>query len=97
VLATERAGSDGFLFWNPNMRNEVAMTAMRSIDKQQKNGTSLLGAQKRPEKIKAGWCPEKGNVFATAVEREKKGRRGAEPAHKAAATSARCTGACTNP
>jgi hypothetical protein len=74
ALAAERAGSDGFLFWNPTMRNEFIMTAMRSYAANKKD-TGLLAQRHRVEHIKAGWCPATGNVFATPESRAKKGNR----------------------
>ena len=99
VLAAERAGSDGFLFWNPTMRNEVTMTAMRSLTAKKPSAAVAL-LQHRFEHIKAPWCPQSGNVFGTAVEREK--RDGKPAAVRAARVEGPrkkpvvlCTGACT--
>jgi hypothetical protein len=94
VLAAQRAGSDGFLFWNPTMRNETVMTAMRDLAKNKPSkGPQLL--PHRYAQIKAPWCPATGNVFATPAEREKKDKR----AHAAAAAprkaaAVQCKGPC---
>jgi len=79
VLAAERAGSDGFLFWNPTMHNDVTMTAMRSLA-QHPEGRGLAPLSHKPDRIKASWCPETGNVFGSATERSKQGK----PAHSVA-------------
>lgn len=95
VLAAQNAGSDGFLFWNPTMRNEVVMQAMRDLSGR-KNGGSVAALPARPKHVSGSWCPATGNVFGTTAEREKKGKRtsaaGPAPAHKVAV--ARCTGPC---
>jgi len=96
VLAAERAGSDGFLFWNPTMHNDVTMTAMRSLA-QHPEGRGLAPLSHKPDRIKASWCPETGNVFGSATERSKQGK----PAHSVATErtskviAAHCTGPCT--
>lgn len=78
VLAAQRAGSDGFLFWNPTMRNGVTMTGLRSLSaKKAGQGVALL--QRRSEHIKAPWCPQSGNVFGSTAEREKRDKM-AKPA-----------------
>ncbi len=70
VLAAQRAGSDGFLFWNPTMRNNVAMTSLRSLAR--KSGPTVALMQHRPDQIRAPWCPQTGNVFGTPAERDQK-------------------------
>jgi hypothetical protein len=94
VLAAERAGSDGFLFWNPTMRNEVTMNGLRSLAGK-KPGTAVALLQHRPEHIKAPWCPQSGNVFGTAAERDKhdKKAQGAR-AVRVKNPSVLCAGAC---
>jgi Uncharacterized conserved protein len=98
VLAAQRAGSDGFLFWNPTMRNEVVMNAMRGLASR-KPGNAVALLQHRPERIKAPWCPQSGNVFGTAVEREKrdkkiKGARAARVEGPRKNPMVLCAGAC---
>jgi hypothetical protein len=92
VLAAQRAGSEGFLFWNPTMRNQVPMQAMRDLAA--RKTPALVTREHRPNHISASWCPASGNVFGTTAEREKKGKRpqAAGAAHKVVAS--RCTGAC---
>jgi len=92
VLAAERAGSDGFLFWNPTMHNQVAMQAMHelALPKEQRKGVAFL--QRRPDHIDSAWCPATGNVFATPADRDKRSQRTAGGAHKLAASH--CTGSC---
>ena len=95
VLAAQRAGSDGFLFWNPTMRNDVTMTAMRSLTAH-KPANAVPLVQSRQNTIKASWCPQTGNVFGTAADRDKK----TKGAHTASVESPRkipsalCKGAC---
>jgi hypothetical protein len=99
VLATQRAGSDGFLFWNPTMRNEVTMTGLRGLSAK-KAGHAVAMLQHPPEHIKASWCPQSGNVFGTAVERENRDKK-AIPARAARIEGPRkkpavlCAGGCT--
>ena len=98
VLAAQRAGSDGFLFWNPTMRNEVTMNAMRSLTAY-KQGNAVALLRHRSDYIKSPWCPQTGNVFGTAAEREKRGKK-VKGAHAARVEGPRknpsvlCTGAC---
>ena len=63
ILAAERAGSDGVLFWNPTMKNAPAMQAMREIvrNRDRGNGANARG----PARITANWCPSRGDVFST--------------------------------
>jgi hypothetical protein len=106
VRAAQNAGCEGYLWWNPTMRNEIIMQAMRE-HAAGRGGTLFASKKPRVTRIRAGWCPMSGNMFATAAEREKKGARTRTPAtradgghagghadggHKAATT--RCTGAC---
>jgi hypothetical protein len=68
LRAAERAGSDGFLFWNPTMHNEVPFEAVRDLKKT---------APSAPAHAKSGrtgfsslaWCPQKGNVFDASAGR----------------------------
>ena len=71
VLAAERAGSDGFLFWNPTMRNGITMTGLRGL----KSGKVVALLPRRHERIKAPWCPQSGNVFGSTAEREERGKK----------------------
>jgi len=99
ILAAQRAGSDGYLFWNPTMRNGVTMDGVRSLAAH-KQGSAVAVVQHRPDQIKAPWCPQAGNVFGSAVEREKRDKkvktvraaRGEVPRKK---PSVLCTGACS--
>lgn len=94
ILAAQRAGSEGFLFWNPTMRNEPVMTAMRELGRNKTPGPGLL--QRRNAEIKAAWCPATGNVFATPADQEKRAAKRARTAgqvpHKGPAV--KCTGSC---
>lgn len=97
VLAAENAGSEGFLFWNPTMRNHVVMQAMRTLSAARKAGRAVASVKPRPTEIRAAWCPAKGDVFATPAEREKKGKRQAatRATRGPKVVVARCpTGAC---
>jgi hypothetical protein len=98
VLAAQRAGSDGFLFWNPTMRNEVTMTGLRGLGAK-KSGTMVALLPHRFEQIKAPWCPQSGNVFGSAAEREKRDKT-AKPVRAARVEGPRkkpsvlCAGGC---
>jgi hypothetical protein len=94
VLAAQRAGSDGFLFWNPTMRNHPVMAAMRDLSKNRPSvGPPLL--LRRHDQIKAPWCPATGNVFATPADIEKRARRaGATVRTQHKTGAAQCAGSC---
>jgi hypothetical protein len=98
VLAAQRAGSDGFLFWNPTMRNEATMTGLRSLAAK-KPGAGVALLSRRYEHIKAPWCPQSGNVFGSTAEREKRDKK-VRPARAAGLEGTRkkpsvlCTGGC---
>jgi hypothetical protein len=96
VLAAQRAGSDGFLFWNPTMRNKITMDATREIAAT-RNAAALASRKRRPDHISASWCPMTGNIFATPAERAKKGKRAQAQSAGAArkVVASRCTGSCT--
>jgi hypothetical protein len=92
ILAAQRAGSDGFLFWNPTMRNEFVMTAMRDLAK--KKLPTGVTAPRRNAEITAPWCPATGNVFATPAERDKKGQRSRAAGQTPHKGGVQCTGSC---
>lgn len=96
VLAAERAGSDGYLFWNPTMRNEVAMTAMRALTSRKR--IAGVPEQRDRDRITAPWCPQTGNVFGTASDRVQRDRRPVTHATSVAGprrnAGAPCAGAC---
>jgi len=97
VLAAERAGSDGYLFWNPTMRNQVTMDAMRNLAAHP-HGKGLAMLPHIPDHIKAPWCPESGNVFGTAADRSAKKTKVARAARgdgAPKAVAAGCVGACS--
>jgi hypothetical protein len=97
VLAAESAGSEGLLFWNPTMRNQVVMQAMRELSSARQAGRAVASVKPRPTQIRAPWCPAKGNVFATPVERDKKAKRqaAARATRGTKVVAARCaTGSC---
>jgi hypothetical protein len=62
ILASERAGSDGFLFWNAGMKNGMAYAAL-----QQLGGKRVAAFGSNPDQFRenspGGWCPAKGTVF----------------------------------
>jgi hypothetical protein len=95
ILAAQRSGSDGFLFWNPTMRNEPVMSAMRDLGKNKGVvGPGLL--QRRHAEISAPWCPATGNVFATPADRDKKAKRGQTAGQGARkGPAAKCAGSCS--
>lgn len=93
VLAAQRAGSDGFLFWNPTMRNDSVMAAMRSLANVGTAGPTPLLAHRSPQ-IKAAWCPATGNLFSVPAEREGKAAGHAAARTGRGGASLRCAGAC---
>jgi hypothetical protein len=95
VQAAENAGSEGFLFWNPTMRNEIVMKAMRDLSAH-KAGSLAVTIKPRPDQIRAAWCPAAGNVFASPAEREKRGKRARGGTRGPKVVAAHCTtGPCT--
>jgi hypothetical protein len=98
VRAAKNAGSEGYLFWNPTMRNHVVMKAMRELAAGR--GGSLMPARKRQRtEIRAAWCPMSGDVFSTAAQREKRGKAKkratrSRTARDPKAAAAGCRGAC---
>jgi hypothetical protein len=93
VVAAQNAGSEGFLFWNPTMRNEIVMQAMRGLAAH-KGAPQVASLGPRPKRITGAWCPAGGNVFGTTAEREKKGKRPAPGTAARKVVVSRCTGAC---
>ena len=90
ILAAERAGSDGFLFWNPTMRNAPAMEAMRDLVKNRER--NLAKAKSRwPARVTATWCPAHGDVFATRGESKDRAHTN-KPERKH--SDPQCTGTC---
>jgi hypothetical protein len=68
VRAAERAGSDGFLLWNPTMHNEIPFEALREMKKTARDAPAAA----RPRRggfSSLAWCPQKGNVFDVTVGR----------------------------
>jgi hypothetical protein len=68
LRAAERAGSDGFLLWNPTMHNEIPFEAVREM-KKTAQGAPALAKPRRNGFSSLAWCPQKGNVFDTPVRR----------------------------
>jgi hypothetical protein len=68
LRAAERAGADGFLFWNPTMHNEIPFEAVREMKKTER-GAPALARPRRSGFSSLAWCPQKGNVFDTPVRR----------------------------
>ena len=64
IEAAERAGSDGFLFWNSSMRNGVTYRALKRMGKRRMNRYGKNTAQYRKNRP-GSWCkkPGRGNVF----------------------------------
>jgi hypothetical protein len=93
VVAAQNAGCEGFLFWNPTMRNSIPMQAMRELSR--KSGPAQASLQRRPKHIRAAWCPAAGDVFGTAAERERRAKKGKRAAADASPKPAHCTGACS--
>jgi hypothetical protein len=70
VRAAERAGSDGFLLWNPTMHSEVPFTGLRSMKK-----APVSVPPHRTGFASLAWCPQTGNVFDVGVSRAPKPKR----------------------
>ena len=68
VRAAERAGSDGFLFWNPTMHNEIPFAALREMKKTARDAPAAV-KPRRSGFSSLAWCPQKGNVFDVTVGR----------------------------
>jgi hypothetical protein len=65
IQAAFRAESDGFLFWNPTMKNGPAMVAHRDlVERSEQNMT--YAKNRWPDVITARWCPAKGALFDVA-------------------------------
>jgi hypothetical protein len=62
VRAAERAGSDGFLLWNPTMHSDVPFTGLREMKK-----SPTPAKSHRTGFASLAWCPQTGNVFDTSV------------------------------
>jgi hypothetical protein len=65
VRAAERAGSDGFLLWNPTMHNQIPFDGLREM----KKTAAPARAKKRVGFSSLAWCPQKGDVFGTPTRR----------------------------
>jgi hypothetical protein len=81
VLAAERAGSNGFLFWNAGMRNGVAYAALQQMGKHIDAFGSDVEQYKTPSNNPGAWCPQQGMVFGGngkngAASRKAKGGNG---------------------
>jgi hypothetical protein len=63
LRAAERAGSDGFLLWNPTMRNQVPFDGIRAM----RQAALAPPRARRSGFSSLAWCPQKGNVFDTAI------------------------------
>ena len=68
VLSAEKAGADGFLFWNSTMKNGVAFRGLRRLPKQvfTRFETRPGTADRHPPERPGAWCkkPGEGDVFA---------------------------------
>ena len=92
VVAAQNAGSEGFLFWNPTMRNSIPMQAMREMAR--KSASAMATVQRRPKHIDAGWCPASGNIFGTTAAREKREAKRKRAATGASVHPPHCAGVC---
>jgi hypothetical protein len=79
VDAADRAGSDGFLFWNAGMRNGVAYAALAQLGARKLGsfGTNP-GKHKEPANQPGAWCPRSGAVFGGGQVATKNGISGKE-------------------
>jgi len=62
VRATERAGADGFLLWNPTMHNETVFDGLREMKKAAREAPAPVRTR-HGGLASLAWCPQKGNVF----------------------------------
>lgn len=85
IYAAERAGANGFLFWNATMQNGVAYSALQQMGPQY-----LATFGSNPEQYKnaanfpGGWCPQKGVMFSarTSSNKSTEGLRKQDNTHK---------------
>jgi len=76
VEVAERAGSNGFLFWNAGMRNGMAYATLAGMKKLSTFGENPE-QYKDPSNHPGSWCPKAGVIF---------GGKGAKPNGAAAAS-----------
>jgi hypothetical protein len=69
LRATERAGADGFLLWNPTMHNEIPFEALHEMKKTARD-TPALAKPRHSGLSSLAWCPQKGNVFDVTARRQ---------------------------
>jgi hypothetical protein len=74
VRAAERAGSNGFLFWNAGMRNGMSYAALQRMGKKLEAFGSNVEQYKDPANNPGAWCPGKGIVFGGAGRGNDKGK-----------------------
>jgi len=62
ITVSEKAGANGFLFWNAGMRNGTSYAALQQLGLKK---LEAFGAN--PDQYKennpGAWCPQKGTVF----------------------------------
>jgi hypothetical protein len=74
LVAAERAGSNGFLFWNPAMRNGVVYAGLRRFGHKQLDAygsDTEIWKKHRP----GAWCKRKGDVFSKPKRRNRRRKR----------------------
>ncbi len=72
ILASERAGSDGYLLWNPTMRNQISFRALADLSKRRPDAAAA------PRTSPLAWCPTTGNVFDKPVQGTRAPRRASQ-------------------
>jgi hypothetical protein len=68
LRAAERAGSDGYLLWNPTMHNEMVFDGVREM-KQAGRDAPVPSRHRHGGLASLAWCPQKGNVFDVSARR----------------------------
>jgi hypothetical protein len=74
LVAAERAGSNGFLFWNPAMRNGVVYAGLRRFGHKELDvfgSDTEIWKKHRP----GAWCKRTGDVFSKRKRRNRRRRR----------------------
>jgi len=73
LIAAERAGSDGFLFWNPAMRNGVVYRGLRLLGHDRVDGFGKNPGQWK-QNAPGPWCKRTGDVFTKRKRRRRRRR-----------------------
>jgi hypothetical protein len=74
LVAAQHAGSDGFLFWNPNMRNGVLYAGLRRFGYERVDAFGEDTEQWKRHRP-SSWCKRRGEVFAGQPRSKKRVRK----------------------